>query len=581
MKNNTIEKPKPCVIYCRVSSKKQAQDGDSLEKQERQCTVEARRRGFKVIVPAFKEPFTGRTESRPVFDNMLSYLISNQNKVGYLIFSEIGRASRGGNEGYTGFDNAIRNLGLEIIDVFGIIQPEKNLMEEYGEDVANYKWAKSRPSKTSELVYAEMKNQEVNTMLVRLIGRQIDLTQDGYWIGVYPFGYTTEKQRDDTGGGKKKTILVPKLDEAKYIQELFRLRAENILSDSEIIERINGMGYLSRIRTKRDRLGVHAIGKMGSKKLDKQQMDKILQHPTYAGFVCKKWTKYLPIKAMFDGLVSIDIWNKANRGRVYIKDSGDNNYEILSNYDEGKRFKTKFSDEYPYKHVIMCPLCGDPFWASASKGKSGKHFPTYHCSGDRNKKPKHKHFGIPRDVFNKAVENFVNSLSFTQEYRDAFDLVLKDVYRKQHKNQIDISQKKAEEVKEMKIRLQNLYEKLERATTDIVERKLELDIQNLDEQIQEMESSRNKSEATEHDFASYLKYANYILEHPGKILLKSRKKEDQIAIWSLVFTELPTYEEIVTGTLKLTLCFKLKDTIEGVFDSVVRDEGLEPPTFSV
>ena len=575
MKNKLKEKPKTCVIYTRVSTKKQAQDGDSLEKQERDCIREAKRRGLKIIAPVFKEPFTGRTESRPVFDDMLAYLIGNQKKVGYLIFYEIGRASRGGNDGYTGFDKAIRNLGIEIVDVFGIIQPEKNLMEEYGEDVADYKWAKNRPSKTSELVYAEMKNQEVNGMLVRLIGRQIDLTQAGYWIGTYPYGFKTEKQRDDSGNGKKKTILVPKTDEANHIQELFRLRAEGILSDSEIIKKINAKGYKSRKRNRRDRLGVHSIGKMGEKPLDQQQMDKILQHPTYAGIICKKWTRWQPIKAMFDGLVDLETWNKANRGKLYLKDTGNGHYELLKNFDEKKRVKTKVSKEYPYKHVVMCPICGDPFWASGSTGKLGGKFPSYHCSGARFGKPKHKRYGISQEDFNDTVEQFVERLSFTKEYHDGFELVIRDVYQKQHKNQIGISQQRAENVKEKKIRLQTLYDKLERATTDTLERKLEADIEKLDEEIKVEEEHRNKSEATEHDLVSYMKHARYLLEHPATILLKPRKKEDQQAIWSLVFDELPTYEELKTGTPKLSLCFKLKDTTEGVLNSVVHDTRLQ------
>jgi hypothetical protein len=66
-----------------------------------------------------------------------------------------------------------------------------------------------------------------------------------------------------------------------------------------------------------------------------------------------------------------------------------------------------------------------------------------------------------------------------------------------------------------------------------------------------------------------------------EIVLKSRKKADQQAIWSLVFEELPTYTELKTGTPKLSLCFKVKSTLEGASDSMVGDTGLEPVTFSV
>ena len=581
MKNNIREKPKTCVIYCRVSSPKKAQEGDSLDKQTGLCMKYASQKGLKVLGEPYQESYSGRADSRPKLDEMMGFLFRNQGKVGYVIVFEISRLTRGGSSSYASITEKIRSLGVEVRDTFGIIQEEINIMAEYGDLADNYKFAIKRSSKISEQVYAQVKQDQIDEQLARLIGRQIDLTKLGYWIGTYPYGFRSEKQRETSGDGKKRSILILKPDEAIHVQEIFRLRAEGILSDTEIVKKINSMGYKSRKRIKRDKDGVHAIGRMGEKPLTEKQMEIIIQNPTYAGIVCKMWTRRIPIKAMFDGLVDIETWNKANRGRVYLKHNDDDTYELLRNYDEKKRFKTKVSIEYPYKHVIMCPLCGDPFWASAPKGKSGKTFPMYHCAGDRNKKPKHKHYSVPQSDFNQIVEQFVEKLSFTKEYHGAFELIIKDVYRKQHKNQISISQERAENVKEKKVRLQTLYEKLERATSDVVERKLEGDIEKLDEEIKHDEEHRNKSEATEHDFASYMKHARFLLEHPSEILLKARKKEDQRAIWSLVFEELPTYEELKTGTPKLSLFFKTKDTTEGVLDSFVRDARLELATFPV
>jgi hypothetical protein len=575
------KKIKTCVIYCRVSSKKQAQEGESLEKQALICRRYADRNGLKVLVEPFQDAFTGRVDNRRKFDEMMGYLYCNQGRVGYVIVLDIGRLTRGGSSSYTVITDSIRKLGVDVRDTFGIIQEEINVMEEHGDLADGYGFAKKRPSKIPEQLMSEVKRDQIDDQLVRLIGRQIDLTKAGYWIGTYPYGFVTQKQRETDGRGIKRTILIPDEKESPYVIEIFRLRAEGILLDKEIIKKINKMGYKSRKRIRRDIDGVYAVGKMGEKPLDQQQLDKIIRHPTYAGVICKKWTHQLPVKAMFDGLVDLDIWNKANKGKFYLKDTGDGLFELLKNYDETKRVKTQFSDEYRYKHVIKCPICNNPFWASGSKGKSGAKFPSYHCSGGRYGAPKHKRYGVPQKDLNKLVEDFVNNLSFTDEYREGFALVMKDVYRKQHKEQVGVSQQKAKEVVSMKTRLVTLYDKLERATTDTLERKLETDIQNLDEEIKQEEGKRNRSESTEHDFASYLKHAEYLLEHPGEILLKTRSKADQVAIWSLVFDELPTYEEIKTGTPKLSLCFKLKNTPKGASSRVVRDERLELPTFSV
>lgn len=579
MKNNISTKPNTCVIYCRVSSVKQAQENDSWDDQTRACMEYAKRNNLKVLSTPFLEAYTGRADSRPKFDEMMGYLFRNVGKVGYVLVYDISRLTRGGVSSYSTLTENILSLGVEVRDTFGIIQGEVNIMEQYGDLAKNYRFAKKRASKISEQMYAQVKQDQIDEQLARLIGREITLTQLGYWIGTFPYGFSVLKQRETSGDGKKRTILVANPEEAQYVVKIFQLRAEGVLTDEQIIKKINAMGYKSRKRVRRDTSGVHAIGKLGEKKLDMQQMDKILHQTTYAGVICKQWTSWRPIKAMFDGIVDIDTWNKANRGKLYLKEYEDGTYELIKNFDAKKQVKTKVSEDYPYKHVIMCPVCQYPFWASAPVGKSGKNFPSYHCAGGRYGKPKHKNFSVPKDDFNTLIEDFVKKLCFTKEYHDGFELIMKDVYRKKHKNQVNISQKRADEVKEKKIKLQMLYEKLERTTSDVVERKLEEDIERLDGEIKELEQERNKSEATEHDFASYLKHARYVLEHPATILLKPRPKREQEAIWSLVFEELPTYEQIKTGTPKLSLCFKLKDTQEGVLNSVVRGKGFEPLAF--
>ena len=47
------------------------------------------------------------------------------------------------------------------------------------------------------------------------------------------------------------------------------------------------------------------------------------------------------------------------------------------------------------------------------------------------------------------------------------------------------------------------------------------------------------------------------MEHPSEILLDTSDMRAQRALFGLVFQELPTYQEILNGTPKLSLVFKL------------------------
>src|ERR1039458_7310993 len=79
---------KNCIIYCRVSSAKSAQEGESLDAQEGICRKFVADRGF-AIVPngtVFRETFSGRKDKRPVLDDIFDYLEKNPGRVNYFVF---------------------------------------------------------------------------------------------------------------------------------------------------------------------------------------------------------------------------------------------------------------------------------------------------------------------------------------------------------------------------------------------------------------------------------------------------------------------------------------------------------------
>lgn len=87
-----------CVIYCRVSADRQAKEGESLEVQENICRDIAKQKGLKII-KVFSEPFSGRKENRPAFDEMFEF-IKESKDIGFLIFRTLDRFTRGGSFSY-------------------------------------------------------------------------------------------------------------------------------------------------------------------------------------------------------------------------------------------------------------------------------------------------------------------------------------------------------------------------------------------------------------------------------------------------------------------------------------------------
>ncbi len=157
---------KNCIIYCRVSTAKSAQEGESLDTQDVICRKFVAGRGFAVVPNGrvFRETFSGRKDTRPVLDEVFDYIEKNPGKVDYFVFRVIDRFTRGGSYSYEGIKNRLAELGVEMIDTYGVIQPMKNTLEHVGFE---YDWSRTSPSEIAETVIANTAKAEVTNILSR------------------------------------------------------------------------------------------------------------------------------------------------------------------------------------------------------------------------------------------------------------------------------------------------------------------------------------------------------------------------------------------------------------------------------
>lgn len=115
-----------CIIHIRVSSVKQAQQGESIEDQKKICEIVAERYNLNIL-EVFSEQFSGRKNDRPVIDDIFNYIKKHPNKVQYLIFRAIDRFTRNGTLGYETLKQRLAQYGVELIDANGVIRHQKIL----------------------------------------------------------------------------------------------------------------------------------------------------------------------------------------------------------------------------------------------------------------------------------------------------------------------------------------------------------------------------------------------------------------------------------------------------------------------
>lgn len=561
---------KKAIIHCRVSTNKQAQQGESLDTQEKICRSIAKRKNAEVV-KVWREHFSGRSKERPSFDEMLNYVKQNKGKIDYLIFRDIDRLTRNGSYYYQQIKMKFESYGVELVDSLGLIQPSVNTLEHLGFE---YSWSKYNPSGITENMKAEIGQEEVRSILTRMIGTEIQLVQKGFHIGMSNDGYINKKIYVE---GKKRTIQIPDPNRAHYFIEMFKMRASGLYSDQEIVDKINAMGYKSREQNKWDQSNEKIIGKKGGRKLEVKHFQRLIQYPIYCGVICRDWTYKKPVRAYYPGLIDIQTFNKANNGKVYIQENTNNTLEIFYDYKQEKIIKPKDKDNplYPFKRIILCPYCHKPFVGSAPKGKSKKGFPTYHCSKG------HQYFGVNKTNFETPVIEYLSKLRFTDQFLKTFKLTLEHVWESKKLETEQLADKTKENTVALLAQKERIIEAIVSTTNESLKKELETKFEALETEIEKSQTTKKELEIKKDDIDSFFACAKKLMEHPIDLLINRLNINKTQALLELVFARLPDYFQITNGTPELSLIFQLSESFKRGKSLSVTRAGFEPATISL
>lgn len=537
------------IAYARVSTLKQSKHGESLEDQEKSFHKIVEERNF-TLLPFGKvstETYSGSSQDRPVYQSLLQYIKDNPGKVKYFLIRYIDRFSRGGATEYQNMKDALARLGVDLIDTYGIIQPARNHpdLEKLGFE---YSWSKESPSEFQELMLATTAKQERVRILTRTIAKEIEYTQMGYKIRAANDGFVNTQIEVDR---RLRYTQTPDPKRAPFFIKMYEMKASGEFTDQEIVNYVNdAMGYRSKRFKRWNENHTEIIGYGGGNTLTKKRLNHIIQKLAYVGIICEKWTHYKPVKAQWDGLVSIDVFNRANRGKIFVEDFGNGAYQILYNHQpvKKKHIRLRNNPDYPFK-CLCCPVCGASLKGSASTGKSGKRFPAYHCERG------HKSFRIPKEKLHDTVETFLESIQYSQDVLEAFEEVLLHKFRERQKNITQEASKANEHVADLKSRQAASIDQLIQTKNEIIRGVLEKRIEELEVQINRATSYRFSTELQEDHIKKFITYTKKIVEHPKKTLLDKENPLRQRQLLDLLFEGMPTYDELVSNT-KIILYFQ-------------------------
>ena len=573
-RDSFMAKPRRGVLAVRVSTVGQGIDGDSPEAQIEQGKRHAATRGIEIVnILTFLESAAG--DNQPM-QHVVDYAVDPKHEIDVVLVKSIDRFTRAGATAYDLLKRQLDACNVALEDMYGVVSSAKvNTLEHLGME---YKWSVHAPSRKTELLEAERAKDEVRDILTRMIGSSIRYTQIGYWPRGAYYGFRTQKVETVNG---KRSILVPEDEDNKadIIRKMYEMRASGLYSDDQIAKEMNRLGFRTPIKVIRDKLDrTKIVRRSGNKEMTGKLLREYVAKTIYAGVNTEKWTGEKPVLCKFDGLVSIELWNAANRGKwVIALNPDDPDHPLVNRAPKQEKFvkKNVYNGEFPYRKVITCPECNSPLLGSASRGRFGKYYPAYHCSH-------HGHyFRVPKDDFDEKVNAFVARLGINPErYEEVLQAVL-TVWEQRQTRAQDEGAMRAKKREELEAEARVIVDKMRLVSSPTAIKYMEEDLTKIEQRINDLDA-RVDEQITEGgvDMPTILTYVKYFVEHLKDLLIDHCNPIMRARYFGVIFDETPSYAEIACGTTEISKIpgvnelFRL--TNPGIVD-LVRMRGLEPP----
>ena len=548
---------KRAIGAIRVSSVKQGTEGDSPEAQKEQIERFAQSRGID-IKKFFVFMESASREQQPM-QEAIDYCKNPKNGIDCFVIKSIDRFTRAGSLSYDLLKTQLDKSGIKLLDIYGVISGQTiNTLEHLG---IEYDWSKYSPSKKSEILEAERSKDEVRDILSRLVGSAIRYTRLGYWMRRAPYGYKSEKI--DTEHGKR-SILVPHPEESVFIREIFKLRAAGQHTDTEIAEELNAMGYRGR-GWKNNSLGTPLYAR---------HLWRIARKTIYAGINTEKWTNGQPVKCAFKGLVSVDLFNRANKGRRKIL-INEQKIKVVDTTEE--RYATKHGSrdtDFPYRKYVLCSVCRRPLIGSASTGRSGKKYPAYHCT-------KYGHnFRVSKQNLETAVKDYVASLQISPQLTEKLLNKTEAALAQSLTQRGNRSEALDKQVKSLEVEMEQVVSKLKLLSNPVALKRMEEELENIQTAIDEIQDRRQTlGKEKPVNFNRIRQKLKFLAEHFDQLLLHQSDPLEKARLFGVLFHKLPTYQDLLSGTAQNGKSHQLNPVFEAIGSNkslMVTPRGIEP-----
>ena len=321
--NQTLQQK--AVIYCRVSSKSQEEEGHGLESQETRCRQHAASKGYTVDA-VFPDTITGGGDfmKRPGMVALLSFLDAQPDESYVVIFDDLKRFARD------------TRFHLDLRDAFR--QRDARI------ECLNFKFDDSPEGEFIETIMAAQGALERKQNGRQVAQKMQARMENGYWIHNPPVGYRYETVK---GHGK---LLMPHEPMASLVKEAFEGYASGRFETQ------------AEVRRFLDATPDFPRNKKGA--IVQQRITDLLTQPIYTGYICSERYNINWLKGQHEALISLETFEKVQERR-----NGVSKVPVRKNIGE----------DFALRGFVTCHECQKPLRSCWSTSGTGKSYPYYLC----------------------------------------------------------------------------------------------------------------------------------------------------------------------------------------------------------
>jgi len=354
------------LMYIRVSTKEQVDEGNSLATQEKLCRKYADSHGLNIVGVFSEEGESAKTINRTELKKMMEYCTVNKKHVDAILFYRIDRLSRETSD-YLQLKSFFNSLGIQVISASENIEDTP-----VGRFIEN--------------VLAGSAQFDNEVRAERSKNGMIDAVKDGRWPWKAPLGYVNTKVE-----GRKNIAPINDVITVMLIKEAWEL-IDNGYCETDALKIVTTKGLLN------------AQGKQ----LNIQHFSKMLRNKLYMGIIeaFGLTISSNSIVPLIDEALWMRVSAKLNKSKT-----------------APARYK-KLNEDFPLRGVLLC-VNGHRMTGSAPRGNGGK-YPKYHCPKCTGKGISYD----TNDVDQKFIEyanNFSYRNDFSSALKEAVMLNLEEV----------------------------------------------------------------------------------------------------------------------------------------------------------